>query len=174
MVVSCKDDDCYQVTLIPNRSATWAQNRIILMGIAILVFIIAVGWSVVGAWVILPFAGLEVGLLAYFVHKTSSKSYRQEVLILEGDEVRLEKGSRTPEWQTSCGRHDCEVVITHPRHSLSPAAISIRHGDDSIALGRFLNKDDTDQLIDVIRDMGLRYRFRGQTAVHAIEGFDLR
>ena len=58
-----------ELTLRPNRSTTWAQNKLLLLAFGAVIFIIAIGWSIAGAWFVLPFAGLDFLLLAFFHQK---------------------------------------------------------------------------------------------------------
>jgi uncharacterized membrane protein len=50
----------------PNCSATWRSNQLVLLPLALPSLTIATAFALLGAWPILPFAGLE--LLALSVH----------------------------------------------------------------------------------------------------------
>jgi len=67
--------DSVILTLQANRSANWRQNKIIIIVMPAFVMIISMAWSVMGAWVILPFAGFEVGLLAFLIYRVSYSTY---------------------------------------------------------------------------------------------------
>ncbi|MEL7289923.1 MAG: DUF2244 domain-containing protein, partial [Pseudomonadota bacterium] len=69
-----------QLHLSPNRSATWQQTKHLIAAFALFISSIAIAWSLAGAWVILPFAGLEVGLLMLF---DEIKSVSQRYVALE-------------------------------------------------------------------------------------------
>ena len=75
------------ITLRPNRSASWQQTKIFLLVMAAPMFIIAVGWSIVGAWPILPFAGLEFGLLAFLTYRVCCRTYQKDKIIIKKDRV---------------------------------------------------------------------------------------
>ena len=51
------------IILRPNRSADWRANRNLLLSLAALSCVISTGFALLGAWVILPFAGLEIAVL---------------------------------------------------------------------------------------------------------------
>ena len=57
------------IKLSPNQSASWRETKIVITIMVLLVMSIAIGWTMAGAWIILPFAGLEVGLFAYFMYR---------------------------------------------------------------------------------------------------------
>lgn len=173
MVLSRHIDRCLQIRLLPNRSATWRQTLYVLAGLNVVSLSVGVGWALRGAWVILPFAGLEVVLLTYLVYRVMLNTYKQEVVYIEPDAIRVESGISSPVWTRTFDRNSSEFVITHPRHSLSPAEISIDTPEQSLRVGLFLNPADSDKLVELIRYSGARYRFTGKTLIHAIEGFDL-
>ena len=173
MVISEQFDKTLRIRLLPNRSASWQQTRRFLLGISCLAMAIAIIWAAMGIWVILPFAGLEVGLLCFLVYRVSLKTHQQEVLYIEPDIIRLERGSSYPKWTRTFSRQALEFIITNPRHSLSPAIVEIATKGVDFQFGNFLNKEDTEELTEQIRHSGVPYRVTGTTQIHAIEGFEL-
>ncbi len=121
---------------------------------------------------ILPFAGLEVLLLSYFVYRVSARTYQQEILYFESEHVRVEGGTSYPAWSFTFERQDTEIVIANPRHSLSPASVTIDSPRQSLRVGEMLNREDIQQLTEVIRTSGIAYRITGKTLIHALEAFD--
>ena len=53
-------------------------------------FGVAIGWAMLGFWLVLPFAGLEIGLLAWALGALRSRERDYETLTIEGDAVVLE------------------------------------------------------------------------------------
>jgi uncharacterized membrane protein len=49
----------------PNRSLSHTRQRAVFWGLAALCFGIAAVFAALGYWPVLPFAGLEIGLLAW-------------------------------------------------------------------------------------------------------------
>ena len=58
----------YSQTTTRNVSPSRAGRRLFLALIFLNTGILAMAWAIAGAWPILPFAGLELGLLAYAFH----------------------------------------------------------------------------------------------------------
>jgi Flp pilus assembly protein TadB len=75
MVKLKRKHDSVILPLQPNRSANWRQNKLIIIVIVAFVMITSIAWSVMGAWVILPFAGFEVGLLAFLMYRVSYSTW---------------------------------------------------------------------------------------------------
>lgn len=67
------------ITLSPNQSASWKETKTMITCMVILVMVIALGWTLSGAWIILPFAGLEVGLFAYFMYRVCKQGFAQQI-----------------------------------------------------------------------------------------------
>ncbi len=77
----------YRLLLTPNRSASWQQTKYLMLGFTLVVLTIAIGWSLIGAWVILPFAGAEVFALVVTMYFVSRNTYRWEQITLTPDAV---------------------------------------------------------------------------------------
>jgi uncharacterized membrane protein len=85
----------------PHCSLTRAQERLVFGSLVVLCFGVAIGFASMGFWLILPFAGLEIGLLAWALEALRNREGDYETLTIDGDEVMLEwragkqAGSRT-------------------------------------------------------------------------------
>jgi uncharacterized membrane protein len=53
-------------------------------------FAAAIGFAVLGYWLVLPFAGLEIGLLAWALEALRKRESDFETLTIDGDVVMLE------------------------------------------------------------------------------------
>ena len=73
--------DSVELELVPNRSASSGQLKLILVAVGFICLLIAVMWSFLGAWLILPFAGLEVFLLVWLARKVFRRSFRKEKIL---------------------------------------------------------------------------------------------
>jgi uncharacterized membrane protein len=173
MVRSELQSNGLQIILTPNRSATWQHNLHIIGLLSVVVFVISMFWAYMGVWIILPFAGAELAAVAYFIYRTSQNVHQQEVISMDANHVRIERGRHTPHFNIALAKEHCEFIITRPRHYLSAATIALEHCEDKLQLGAFLNRHDTDKLIDLIKSTGITYRVRGKTIINEIFPFDL-
>lgn len=78
-----------QLHLSPNRSATWQQTKYLIAVFALFISTIAIAWAIVGAWVILPFAGAEVGLLAFIMYMVSKATYQWQTLLISQQSITV-------------------------------------------------------------------------------------
>ena len=70
------------IKLSTNQSASWRETKIVITIMVLLVMSIAIGWTMAGAWIILPFAGLEVGLFAYFMYRICRQGFAQQIITI--------------------------------------------------------------------------------------------
>lgn len=146
-----------QVTIIlqPNRSASWQETKLLILFMSAVVFIIAVGWSLVGAWVILPFAGLEAGLLAFFLHKVCLRTYEQQVITIGQQYIKVEAGGKTPQTGGTLPREHTHLAIIEPGHSYDSPKLFLTDDEQRIRVGAFLNKQDCQNAIEQVRGAGI-------------------
>lgn len=143
-----------RLLLTPNRSLSWKGNVRIWIGLAVLSAIIGIGWALAGAWVILPFAGLELIAVAAGIYLTSRDCQRKEVLTMEADVIQLEKGRKQKCAQWTLPRPYTRLQMNAPVHPFAPAKLFLSHRDDHVSLGGFLNVEDTERLIETLEALG--------------------
>lgn len=74
----------------PCCSLTCTQERVTFWSLVLLCFGVAIGFTVQGYWLVLPFAGLEIGLLAWALESLRNRENNYEILTIDGDSVVLE------------------------------------------------------------------------------------
>lgn len=74
----------------PLCALTCQQARRVFWSLAILCFGLATAFAVLGLWLVLPFAGLEIGLLAWAFSSVRQREHDYETLTIDGDAVVLE------------------------------------------------------------------------------------
>jgi uncharacterized membrane protein len=134
----------------PNHSLTRTQERLVFWSLAALCFATATGFSLLGYWLVLPFAGLEIGLLAWAFETLRSREGDYEFLVIEGDVLVLEwqagtRGERREmnrQWaRVTC---DCKTPGRNCRLSLSS------HGR-ATEVGQYLSDEARLKLATLLR-----------------------
>ena len=70
MIAIQDHEDSAEIILRPNCSASWDQNRRIIFAVMAVNTLFSTGFIVIGAWLVLPFMGLELLiLLSVLAHK---------------------------------------------------------------------------------------------------------
>ncbi len=156
MVQHLRTDQGIRLLLTPNRSLSWPANVRIWLALCAVSLVIVTGMTLAGAWLVIPFAGLELGALAAAFYYTARQCRKQEVLSISGDTLRLEKGINRKQAEWELPRRYTRVHISHPRHSFTPPKLFLRHRDVDVSLGAFLNVEDARALLEILESQGLQ------------------
>lgn len=73
-----RHDGC--IVLSPNLSARWKSTKIFLFIVSFFALSIGIAFALVGVWMILPFAGIEIIVLLIVMHRVARKCYRKQVI----------------------------------------------------------------------------------------------
>ncbi len=158
MITSQFDKGEGTIVLAPNRSATWRTNKLLIAGLGGLSFITASVCTAMGAWVVLPFAGIEVALLAFFMYRVSKATYQKQVLHFGQDHLRLEVGQSHPERTWLFVKNSTFFLVIRPQHELGTHTVYLCDLSLRIELGPFLNQQDKKVFLRVLNSTGLRVR----------------
>ena len=135
----------------PNRSATWQTNKLVLIVMCCLSGFIATGFAALGAWPVLPFAGLEMLALGSALYYVCWKLRYRHVITFGGDTVRIQKGHYYPRQEWEIDVQDAALSVTPEQHPWEGPAISLFSKGEEISLGEFLNRDDSLALLSHLR-----------------------
>ncbi len=155
MVEITEHPDSTIIKLRPNQSASWRETKLAIGIMVVIVMTIAIGWSLVGAWVILPFAGLEVGLFAYFMYRICRQGFNQQVVTITKDFVLIESGVMRREVARTYERDQLSFEVTETERDWHLPDINMCLGNYKLSIGEFLNKDDRIKLKDALKNNGL-------------------
>lgn len=148
-------DDSIEIEMVPNRSASSLQIRLTLLAIGFVCLFIAVVWSFLGAWLILPFAGLEVFLLVWLTRKVFKKSFRKEKILATHTQLIVTSGYAMSIQRWQFEREVARVLLFEMRHPEDPICIHLVDDSQRIELGKYLNFEDKNLLIDELRTLRL-------------------
>ncbi|BFT29816.1 hypothetical protein D210916BOD24_09920 [Alteromonas sp. D210916BOD_24] len=138
--------------LTPNRSASWQQTKYLMLGFAIVVFTIAVAWSVVGAWVILPFAGVEVIALAITMYFVSRSTYQWEQVTLTPYTVVITNSRGT---NLRIARPDTYLFFIEDTSNRKMPRLIFKSSNVNAEVGAFLNNSDKCLLLKHLDEAGI-------------------
>ena len=115
--------------IMPNLSMTPRGAVVFFLIVLGGTVIVSGGVALAGFWPVLPFAGLELGLLAWVLYTVQRRGHYREVLRIADDIVVIEKGEKSVQKRVEFARHwaAVDVVKTPGPASLSRLSIS-EHG----------------------------------------------
>ena len=92
MLLSDIDSNCYRVIFKPNCSLTAKNKRRVVLLLTIIPCCVAIGFAMLGAWLVLPFMGLEIGALAYAFYYVNSHESDFESITIDENSMLIEFG----------------------------------------------------------------------------------
>ena len=132
------------LTLTPNKSSTVQQNLIFFGFLSVICMTFAVGFFVLGATMILPFAGLEI-LILFFVLKANRNWLNQsEKIELDKLYVKLKKGKNDLIFDRFLSKFS---IVDHK----TKKRIFITSDKKKVEIGSFLNEEEIEELITLLK-----------------------
>ena len=141
------EENTYRILLRPNQSTDWKTSIIFISIIAITCLAIGIGFAFAGATMILPFAGLEVIFVGVCVYLVMKKTYKQEVITLTQETLKIEKGEGKIDKVWEYFRMWSFVSVERPQHPWYPAHIVVTSKGERVPIGDFLNEDEKEELV---------------------------
>lgn len=142
------------ITLSPNRSATWADSKLFILFVGGMSLIVATGWFFAGAWLILPFAGLEVALFGYLTYQVCYRTYYQQKLVLHHDHISLIQGYRHPS-SITLPRSTVYITMSECKEDWHLPKVLLTSTHRKWPIGDFLNKEERLALFDILKSSGI-------------------
>ncbi len=136
------DEPGHRIELAPNCSLTPHGAAVFVGSIALLVFAVAIFFAWRGFWPVLPFAGLEVGLLAWAVRASMRSGARREVIVVSDATVVIEQSSAAGWKRAVFPRHWARVKLRDPQRSAHPSRLTIESHGRACEVGRFLTEEE--------------------------------
>jgi uncharacterized membrane protein len=153
VVAAYQDADApnYRFVIRPNRSLSWKGTQLFFAGMCAVSFGIATGFALIGAWLVLPFAGLEMGVLGVCLYLGARRSAACEVVSIRDDVVEIQKGRRAPLQVCHFQRTWARVNMRRPVNGWLPSRLTIRSHGREVEIGADLNEDERESLATELR-----------------------
>ena len=141
------------ITMQPNHSLSWRALRYFLLFMMTVSFSIALAFTAMGYWVVLPFTALEMAVLTYCLWLCLRRSSLQEVLSLTPEMITLEVGIKRPQQTYTWQRFFTKIQVKQALHPWYRKKVSLVHKGTELEIGRFLNADEQTELLDSLRQL---------------------
>jgi uncharacterized membrane protein len=143
---------CNRFELVPHCSLSVRGGLVFFGSVCAPTFFVAgiSAWN--GFWPVLPFAGVEMGLLAWALKTTFDRRRESETITVSDDAVRVESVHRDCRSEVVFSRHWSQVKLRRPVSRLHPSRLTIESKGEELEVGRFLTEEDR---------LGLAIRLQG-------------
>ncbi|TXS96253.1 DUF2244 domain-containing protein [Parahaliea maris] len=151
MVTSQRKHRSFTIVARPNRSASWRVNKLVLLALSVPSLGIAAGFALIGAWPILPLAGLELAALGSALYLVNWKLEYRHVITISEREVRIDKGYYLPRQSWLFKRQTTNIGVLRESHPSEGPGICLQNRGEAVCVGDFLNREDCLTLLQLLR-----------------------
>jgi uncharacterized membrane protein len=145
------DEKHCEFLIRPNRSMTVKGMVLFVVLVGVGVFLIALRFVLLGAWVILPFAVLEVGFLAagFWLYERASRyretvQFSRNIFLITQDGVNVRRSWRfNPHW--------VQVNLELDPNDWYPSKLLIRSHGEQVEIGACLTNQEREELSIAIK-----------------------
>ena len=141
------------ITMQPNHSLSWKALGYFLMFMMTVSFSIALTFTAMGYWVVLPFTAIEMAVLSYCLWLCLRRSSLQEVLSLTPETITLEVGIKRPQQTYQWQRFFTKIQVQPALHPWYRKKVSLVHRGTELEIGRFLNPEEQTELLDSLKKL---------------------
>lgn len=155
MVEYLEDNNTQQLILAPNRSMSWQENKKILIAMFCVNMAIAITWSAMGAWMVLPFAGLEIFFVGLGMYYVSWKLSFKQIIHIESGILTLQKGVYFPKQEWRWQYSDITLIKKPSTYRMSAPTLFFKHLNERVEIGDFLNRKEKKILRQHLLNIGM-------------------
>ena len=130
---------CYSITAKPNCSLTPEGTMAVFIAIAFFSLVVATGFYLAGAWLVFPFAGLELFALGgafYYVHCHSGD---YESITIAGNDLAIEQRNYKNVSRVVFHRYWAQVLLREMADG--EQKLWLRSHGKEVEIGRFMTND---------------------------------
>jgi len=136
------EDEPLRIEIRPNCSLSAAGARIFFVSACLVPFGTGgvLAWK--GFWPILPFAGLEMALLAWALKVSLQRRFHRQTITVTERQVQVESLDGRGSSQVVFPRHWAQVKLRRPAARLHPSRLTIESHGRQYELGGFLTEEE--------------------------------
>ena len=146
------EDTITTLILSPDRSLDWDGNKRVIWSLGSICIGIAMGFTIIaGAWVMLPFAGLEVLILSLALYYVSWKLSYRHILTRNNKQLIIEKGVYRPKGKWVWEKQATRLVTKTAKHDWEANRLTLINDNEKVNIGDFLSQSDSNELITFLK-----------------------
>ena len=148
--------DC-TFTVLPNCALGWTWMKRLFLFLTACIAAVAAWFASLGAWLVLPFAGLEVLVLGIGVYLNGRWGATREVIALKGVVLRVYRGRRELVEVACMPRHWSRVKLLRDPRGWYPSRLLLECHGRRVEVGAALVENERLQLTEDLRaEIGFR------------------
>jgi uncharacterized membrane protein len=144
----------YKITVRSNNSLSVANTVKLVCALALVSMAVGLGFALAGAWMVLPFAGLEIIAVAYAFYYITVRAGDYESITIEGDRVVVEKHGYRESVEVVFQRYWAQISMREQLNGR--AALFIGSHGKEVEFGRSFMTDE--QRTELARELKLKLK----------------
>ena len=137
-----------------NAALSRCQARNWALVLCAFLFVLGLGWFLAGAWLVLPFAGLECLCFVLALGLSRRDSERVDVIRVEATKVVVFQQARAGVIRTfEFQRAWVQVLWREPKHRGYPGTVELRSHGKYVTLGDFLAEPERKKLMQELKQI---------------------
>ena len=144
MLTTRNKNDKFYIELRPNKSSSLRQNVLFFGMLSLICITFGVGFFIVGAPLILPFAGLEILALITIIKLNRDWSNQLQILAIDKLQVKITNNKRKKIYDRFLSK-----FLIQEKNGVK--VILLQSHKEQIEIGRFLTADEKDELIAILK-----------------------
>jgi uncharacterized membrane protein len=134
----------------PNRSLSWQQSKWLFFFLAGCVALVSLYFASLGAWLVLPFTGLEILLIGSAIYAQSCCAHRRQVVRVDQTQIEIQDLNK-PQSSKTFPKAWSRVLQTRDRKGWYPSRLLIGSHGEYVEIGNNLIEDERELLADQLR-----------------------
>jgi len=149
--------------LVPNCSLGWAWMKRVFLFFGLCLAAVATYFAYLGAWLVLPFAGLELLILGIGIYANARWGATREQVSLNGNRLRVMRGRGKPEEVACLPRHWTRIKLRKDPRGWYPSQLLLQCHGRTVEIGKALVESERIQLAE---DLSARLSFHAGALRH--------
>ncbi len=135
-------DPITRIDIAPHCSLTRRSAGLFFLSLCAVCLSLAVFLATLGFWPVLPFAGLELGILGWALHSSLQRRHHGQSIVVTDTEVIVEETNRKLRSHMVFPRHWAQVKLRVTPSPLTPSRLLIESHGRRCEVGSFLNEQE--------------------------------
>ena len=145
-----EDAGGYRFTVHPNCALDWRWTKRVIFFFASCLGAVAWYFAAQGAWLVLPFAGLELAVLGAGFYLSALAGNRREVIEIRGNDLRVLRGGNCLQEIAAMSRHWTSVSLVRDPRGWHPSRLVLRCQGRSVEIVTRLVESEREELAAVL------------------------
>lgn len=144
--------DGYRFSVRPNCALSWRVTKLLLLFFSGCLVAVGAYFAALGAWVVLPFAGLELVVLAAGFYLNALAGHTREVIEIEGPVLRVLRGRRRLEEVAGLPANWTRVELRRDPRGWYPSRLLLCCHGKGVEVGAKLVEAEREELAVALSD----------------------